>query len=427
MISGKDIVFISSIDWGFLWQGHQEIASRLAQAGNRILYVENTGIRSPGFADVGRVSDRLVKWARSLRSGGVRQVAPDIYVCSPLVLPPFGARWQRLFNRRVLLPLVRRTARRLGMQDTLIWTYLPTDTALDLIQLLRTPRSVVVYYSVADFEQLTPWVNQLRQREKEISECSDVIFATLPELAARSARWNRNVHVFPFGVNLDAFPLVENPNGDTAPEVERPSGPGLLKSLPRPIIGYIGGLHQHVDYGMLREMARSCPDWSWVFVGAIQTSVADLAGLPNTYLLGQQEHGRLVQYVRQFDVCIVPYVNSPATATVVPTKINEYLAMGKPVVSTDLPAVREFNAQHDILHTASTEPKTFLLAIERALQVGTDEAAIARSRAIAELGDWDSRLEAMTKLIETKLPANTGARPAIEHNTTREMRSEPPA
>ena len=403
MISGKDIVFISSIDWGFLWQGHQEIASRLAQAGNRILYVENTGIRSPGFADVGRVSDRLVKWARSLRSGGVRQVAPDIYVCSPLVLPPFGARWQRLFNRRVLLPLVRRTARRLGMQDTLLWTYLPTDTALDLIQLLRTPRSVVVYYSVADFEQLTPWVNQLRQTEKEISECSDVIFATLPELAARSARWNRNVHVFPFGVNLDAFPLVENPNGDTAPEVEDRSGPGLLKSLPRPIIGYIGGLHQHVDYGMLREMARSCPDWSWVFVGAIQTSVADLAGLPNIYLLGQQEHASLVQYVRQFDVCIVPYVNSPATATVVPTKINEYLAMGKPVVSTDLPAVREFNAQHDILHTASTEPKTFLLAIERALQLGTDEAAIARSRAIAELGDWDSRLEAMTKLIETKL------------------------
>jgi len=415
MISGKDIVCISSIDWGFLWQGHQEIASRLAQAGNRILYVENTGVRSPGLADVGRVSERLVKWARSLRSGGVREVAPNIYVCSPLVLPPFGARWQRLFNRRVLLPLVRRTARRLGMQDTLIWTYLPTDTALDLIQLLRTPRSVVVYYCIADFEQLTPWVNQLRQSEKEIIECSDVIFAQGPELAARSARWNRNVHVFPFGVNLDAFPLVENPNRDAAPEAEDPSGPGLLQSLPRPIIGYVGGLHQHVDYGMLLEMARACPDWSWVFVGAIQTSVADLAGLPNTYLLGQQAHGSLVRYIRQFDVCIVPYVNSQFTATVVPTKINEYLAVGKPVVSTELPAVRDFNAQHDILHTTSTEPKNFLLAIERALQLGTDEAAIARGRAVAELGNWDSRLEAMTQLIETKLSAhaNAGVRPSI--------------
>ncbi|MGZ8847716.1 MAG: glycosyltransferase, partial [Pyrinomonadaceae bacterium] len=215
--------------------------------------------------------------------------------------------------------------------------------------------------------------------------------------------------------NLDAFPLVENSNGDAAPEVEDRSGPGLLQSLPRPIIGYVGGLHRHLDYGMLAEMARACPDWSWVFVGAIQTSVADLAGLPNVYLLGQQEHDTLVRYIRQFDVCIVPYVNSPVTATVVPTKINEYLAVGKPVVSTELPAVREFNAQHDILQTTSTEPKNFLLAIERALQLGTDEATIARGRAVAELGNWDSRLEAMIQVIETKLTAqaNTGATPSI--------------
>src|SRR5262245_31246307 len=184
MLTRRDIICISSIDWGFLWQGHQEIASRLAQAGNRILYIENTGVRSPGLADVGRVSQRLGKWFRALLSGGVREVAPNIYVCSPLVLPPFGARWQRLFNRRMLLPLVRRTARRLQMRETLIWTYLPTDTACDLIRLLRTKQSVVVYYSIADFELLTPWVDQLRQSEQEIIQSSDVIFVTVPELAA---------------------------------------------------------------------------------------------------------------------------------------------------------------------------------------------------------------------------------------------------
>jgi len=99
----------------------------------------------------------------------------------------------------------------------------------------------------------------------------------------------------------------------------------------------------------------------------------------------------------------VPYVNSHLTATVVPTKINEYLAAGKPVVSTELPSVREFNARHDILHSTSTEPKDFLLAIERALHLGTDPAAIARGRAVAELGNWESRLEAMSKVIEAKL------------------------
>jgi glycosyltransferase involved in cell wall biosynthesis len=403
MITGQDIVCISSIDWGFLWQGHQEITSRLAQAGNRILYVENTGVRSPVLADVARISERLRKWARALLTGGVREVAPNIYVCSPLVMPPFGARWQRVLNRYVLLPMVRRAARRLGMQDPLIWTYLPTDTAFDLIQLLRTPRSVLVYYCIADFEQLTPRAPELRESEKEIVQTSDVIFAQGPELAARVARWKDNVHIFPFGVNLEAFPLHDHPNGNGSARAEDTSGPEQLQSLPRPLIGYIGGLHRHLDYEMLLEMASTCPHWSWVFVGAIQTSVEDLAALPNVYLLGQQRHDSLVGYIRQFDVCIVPYVNSHFTATVVPTKINEYLAVGKPVVSTELPAVRKFNEQHDILQT-SADPKEFLQAIERALQSGNDEDAIARGRAVAELGNWDSRLEAMSQFIEAKLP-----------------------
>jgi hypothetical protein len=145
MFSGKDIICISSIEWDFVWQGHQEIASRLAQAGNRVLYIENTGVRSPGLRDAARVFERVKNSARSMRSGGVRLVAPNIYVCSPIVFPPFGTAWRRQINRRFWLSLVRRAARRLGMQDVVILTYLPTDTALDLIETVRTPRSVLVY------------------------------------------------------------------------------------------------------------------------------------------------------------------------------------------------------------------------------------------------------------------------------------------
>lgn len=177
MINGRDIICISSIDWDFLWQGHQEITSRLVQAGNRVLYIENTGVRTPGIRDAGRVRTRLKKWIGSLRSNGVREVAPNIYVCSPLVLPPFGSHWQRQINRRFLLPFVRHTARSLGMRDILIWTYLPTDTALDMIHGLRTLPTVVVYYCIADFAQLTPQVDQLRQSEKSLIESSDLVFA----------------------------------------------------------------------------------------------------------------------------------------------------------------------------------------------------------------------------------------------------------
>src|SRR5947209_17220507 len=81
MLSGRDIILISSIDWDFNWQGHQEIASRLARAGNRVLYVENMGVRSPGLHDVGRVARRFSHWAGSAFDGGVRQVSPNLYVC----------------------------------------------------------------------------------------------------------------------------------------------------------------------------------------------------------------------------------------------------------------------------------------------------------------------------------------------------------
>jgi glycosyltransferase involved in cell wall biosynthesis len=427
MISGRDIVYISSIEWSFLWQGHQEIARRLAEAGNRILYVENTGVRAPSLRDAGRVALRLRRWAAAARSEGVREVAPNIYVCSPLVMPPFGPRWRRQLNRRLFLPVIRRAARRLGMRDPLFWTYLPTDTTLDLISLMRGPRSGVVYYCVADFSQLTPHAERLRRSERETVEASDVVFTNCSALARQFEPWNRHVHVFPFGVNLEKFPLdlgdeknaaparlqgAANGRVEAAEGVRRPVGAGgdaaTLDTLPGPVIGYVGGMHRHVDFGMLEEMARARPDWSWVCVGVLQTDVRELASLPNVHLLGQRPHGELSEYVRRFDVCIVPYVNSVYTETVVPTKINEYLAVGKPVVSTDLPPIREFNEEHRVLLTTQARADLFLHSIERALAQPKDRATLLKRRRVAELAEWGGRLEAMTDLFERRLAEESG-------------------
>lgn len=408
MIQGRDIVFIASIEWDFLWQGHQEIASRLAQAGNRVLYIENTGVRAPNIKDAGRVAHRLQAWAGSLRSKGVRQVAPHLYVCAPLVLPPFGPRWQRQLNRRLLLPGVRRVVRQLGFRDVLLWTYLPTDTALDLIRSLRTRKSAVVYYCIADFAQLTPQLRQLQGAERAVLKACDVVFAQGPEIAAHCARWNHNVHIFPFGVNLDAFPLAASPledidTGHAVVDGSDAECPPALRNLPRPVIGYIGGLHRHVDLELLIAMARARPQWSWVFVGPLQTALDGLCLLPNVHLVGHQPHHDLVHYVQRFDVCIVPYVSSSYTDTVVPTKINEYLAVGKPVVSTPLPAVSAFNAKHEILTVAPARPEAFLQSIEQALRAPADAGTLAWRREVATLGDWQSRLEEMSELIETQL------------------------
>jgi len=409
MITGRDIVYISSIEWDFLWQGPQEIATRLAQAGNRVLYIENTGIRSPGLRDADRVARRLKLWTRSWRSLGVRQVAPNLHVCSPLVLPPFGANWRRQINRRYLLPLIERTVRSLGMRDPLLWTYFPTDTALELINSLRTPQSVVVYYYVDNFSLVTPHTQQLKQAEQALMGLSDLIFTTCAGLAAHCAPWDDKVHIIPYGVNLDAFPVEKTLTGgngasNNSHHASQDVKHAALKSIESPVIGYVGGLHRHVDFDLLTEMAYARPQWSWVYVGSVHTvNGRKLAELPNVHLLGAQPHRKLASYIRGFDVCIVPYVNSPYTQTVVPTKINEYLAVGKPVVSTALPAVSDFNERHQVLLTTGNQPEDFLRAIEQALQSPNNSAAVARRREVASLSDWQARVEVMSQLIHREL------------------------
>jgi glycosyltransferase involved in cell wall biosynthesis len=397
MITGRDILYISSIEWDFLWQAHQEIVRRLAAAGNRVLYIENTGVRSPGIKDTKRVASRLSRWLRSLRSGGVRQVAENIFVYSPLVLPPFGPTWQRLLNRHVFLRQLRGIVRTLGRKDCLIWTYLPTDTAVDIIRAHKNERSLVIYYSVADFSYLTPNVKQLEKSEKELVGLSDLVFATCSELATRLSHNGNSTHLFPPGVDISAFPEEAINGSDTQFD---PLG---LSTLPRPIIGYVGGLHRFVDYDLIAALAKSRPSWSWVFLGAHQVSLEGLHGLPNVHLLGQRRHDELAKHMAYFDVCLVPYINSPEISTVVPTKINEYLAAGKAIVATNLPNVSEFNAKHQVLTIAEPTVHDFVQAIESQLAGAHDPQLRTTRRQIAMLSDWQIRLEKMSELIEQKL------------------------
>jgi glycosyltransferase involved in cell wall biosynthesis len=400
MIQGRDIILISSIDWDTQWQAPQEIALRLSAAGNRVLYLENTGVRAPGLRDAGRVARRLKCWAGALPTHGVRAVGPDLWVYAPVVLPPLGTALGARLNRRLLLPPVAEAARRLGMRDPLIWSFLPTDTTLGLLDLLGSDRGRAVYYCAADFSQLATSARRLARSEAELLRRSDVVFTICDELAAHCRRWNANVHVFPYGVNLKAFPLhAADParaarkghNGFSWAKHSRANG--------HRVIGYVGGLHRHVSVEMLAAMASARPAWSWVFVGAPEVSLKDLRRLPNVHLLGQRPHHELAHYIRAFDVCIVPYRRSAYTETVVPSKINEYLAMGKPVVATNLPPVCDFNDKHQVLITAEGHAESFLRAIERALSHGEGEALVARRRAVASQGDWGARLEAMSELI----------------------------
>jgi glycosyltransferase involved in cell wall biosynthesis len=274
--------------------------------------------------------------------------------------------------------------------------------------MLSKPQDLVIYYCIADFAELSPHRDKILKSERLIVEMSGLVFAQGPQLAERCSRGGKRAEIFPFGVNLNRF-AKENGQANGSSEeglavVAKPdSASDFMSALPRPVIGYVGGIHRFFDVEMLAAMARARPGWSWVLVGPLQTSTRELRRIPNIYLAGPKAHEELPDYIHGFDVGIVPYLSNGYTATVVPTKINEYLAMGKPVVSTDLPEVNTFNGQHGVIITSPNRPTEFVASIERALLSSGEDAVIGRRRMVAALNDWEGRFQRMSHLIERGL------------------------
>jgi len=196
--------------------------------------------------------------------------------------------------------------------------------------------------------------------------------------------------LFPSGVSLEAF--------GTARESGVPV-PDDLAKLKRPIAGYVGGIHQWVDQDLLVAAAARLPNTTFALIGPAQVDVSRLQACPNVHLLGQRPHSEVPGYIQGFDVGLVPYRIADYTANVYPAKMNEYLAMGKPVVSTDLPEVHRFNRDHGDVVAVGHGPEDFAAAIDRGV---ADAGVEPRQRriAVAEQNGWARRLADMSALID---------------------------
>jgi uncharacterized SAM-binding protein YcdF (DUF218 family)/glycosyltransferase involved in cell wall biosynthesis len=380
-----DIVCISSIDWDFIWQGHQEIMSALAAEGHRVLFLENTGVRAPQMRDLPRVRQRIRNWWRGTK--GFRQERPNLFVFSPLVVPLPYSRVARLINRWLLARALKRWMRATGLYRPIVWTFLPTPLAVDLIHELDP--QLTIYYCIDDFVSSSPGARRIVASEQKLFRDADLVFVTSERLRRRAAAFNDRVYLFPFGVNFDRFDAVR---AQSSPP------PDDLRALAHPVVGYVGGLHQWVDQDLLAAVSQRLPDATFAMVGPVQTDVSVLERQSNIRLLGQRPHGELAGYISGFDVGIVPYKLSEYTANVYPTKLNEYLVMGIPVVATDLAEIQRFNSDHGAIVTVAGTADEFADAITGALR-GSTADEIARRIEVAHANSWPSRLASMQQLI----------------------------
>lgn len=389
MLKNTNIICISSIDWDSVWQGHQEIMSALANNGNKVLFIENTGARTPSIRDFSRLKKRVRNWFKGIR--GIRREMDNLYIFSPILLPFPYSRIAGFINRRLILPILEKWMKVTDFSDPVIWVFLPTPMSLDIID--NITNKSVVYYCIDNFSVSSSSAKKIVRSENKLIKRVDLVFVTSAALYKRCVKYNSNVHLFPFGVNFKEFERARL--GAKQP-------PRELNGMKKPVVGYIGGVHKWIDLGLIKDIAAGNPDSSFVFIGPLYIDASSLHNIKNIHFLGGKPHDEIPDYVKNFDVAIIPYLDTEYTRNVYPTKLNEYLAMGKPVVSTALPELIKFNMEYPGSVYIGNDYQAFEKCVRTAVE--KDSPALRNKRIeIARTNSWDMRIEKMCRLIESDI------------------------
>src|SRR5687767_6813481 len=157
--------------------------STLAANGNRVLFVENTGVRTPSVRDFPRVRDRVRNWWHSTK--GFRQERENLFIYSPLVLPfPYSSIVRRI-NRALMLRALRRWMSAMRFGRPVVWTFLPTPLARDMIRALDPV--VSIYYCIDDFGSSSAGARRIIESEQHLFAEADLVFVTSENLRRRAA------------------------------------------------------------------------------------------------------------------------------------------------------------------------------------------------------------------------------------------------
>ncbi len=395
MLKNENILCISSIDWDFIWQGHQEIMATLARSGNRVLFIENTGVRAPRFKDFPRIRNRIKNWFKGTK--GIRQEMENLYVFSPLVLPFPYSRIARWINRHIILNVLDKWMKSMDFSNVIVWTFLATPSSLDLSNNLIKKNTI--YYCIDNLSESSEAAQKIKKSEIQLLKSSNLVFVTSKALYDYCSTYSNNVTIFPFAVNYKQFEKVR---------LEEDLFIEEFRSLERPIIGYVGGIHKWIDQNLIKDMAEKNLHYSFVFIGPIQTDISTLLKLDNVQFLGSKDHRKLPDYIKAFDACIIPYRITEYTKNVYPTKLNEYLAMGKPVISSDLPELQGFKKEYGDVVYIGKDSEEFGRLINHAIEENNEELSKRRIKA-AEDNSWESRIERMCELIEESIERKKSA------------------
>jgi UDP-galactopyranose mutase len=356
------VLTFSHLRWDFVYQRPQHVMSRLG-AVRPVLYVEEPLLRDgPPALEI-------------------TSVAPGVRVAQPFLSldgTPFGSDQEPLLE-----PLLRAQLQDEGWKDFVAWLYTPM--AVRIAKALH-PRAIV--YDCMD--ELTGFLDapaELQERERELLAAAEAVMTGGPSLYRAKKDRHAFVRCYPSSVDVDHFAR----NGNTIPADQA--------CLPRPWLGYCGVIDERMDLAILKRLASERPDWQIILLGpVVKIDPATLPRAQNLHYLGKKDYHELPAYIGGWDVALMPFAIGPATRYISPTKVLEYMAAERPIVSTPITDVVE--PYGDIVYVGEG-PDGFLRACASALSSTPFEREDRKRRArdVLRRTSWDETTRSMNLIV----------------------------
>jgi len=373
MAPAFDLVCLSHLRWDFVFQRPQHLLTRCARE-RRVFFIEEPET-DPGPA-------RLVVGTRP----------EGVTVVTPHLRPGLDAEATALLLRALLDDFFREQ----HIARYALWYYTPM--ALGFTRHLAP--LATIYDCMDELSAFRGAPPALRELERDLFSRADLVFTGGQSLFEAKHGRHHSVHLFPSSVDTAHFAQARTHAGD--PPDQAP--------IPGPRLGFFGVIDERLDIELVDGIAAARPDWQLVMVGpVVKIDPADLPRRPNIHYLGSKQYTELPAYLSGWDVALMPFARNEATRFISPTKTPEYLAAGKPVVSTSIRDVVRPYGERGLVRIADTVAET-VAAVEASLAEDANARLVECDGFLSSMS-WDRTWRRMHSLIqdvvEQRVPSST--------------------
>ncbi len=372
-IGTADLVCFSHLRWNFVFQRPQHLLSRFARD-HRVFFFEEP-----------------VYEAISAPQLNVKLSPENVFVATPILPEDLREESNRDRRHAHLRSLLDSLLDEKECCDLTLWYYTPM--ALQFTDHLE-PRAIV--YDCMDelslFKHAPP---ELLPLERDLLSRAHVVFTGGHSLYEAKQHLHRNIHPFPSSIEFDHFAKARNKQ-----EIE----PEDQSTIAHPRVGFYGVIDERFDIDLLGAVAKLRPDIQFVMIGpVVKIDPAHLPKSDNIHYLGMKSYAELPKYLAGWDAAIMPFAKNDSTRFISPTKTPEFLAAGRPVVSTSIRDVIRPYSEMGLVEIAD-EPQAFAEALDRALRLPhEDREWIARVDGFLVHNSWDLTQQKMATLVQAAM------------------------